>query len=133
MSFIDIQAALATRLNTVAGLPAIYWPGVKETPTNGTDFVRPTLIPATSELIVLNSKQDNSGIYQVDVFIDHGEGEGPLITIVDAIKDHFKAATTLTQNTTIVFIKNISILPMERDEAWLRGGVEIVYKSIENF
>lgn len=131
MSFIDIQAALALRLDALAGLPDIYWPGVREEPVRGTDWVRPTVLPTTSELITVGGNQDNSGIYQVDVFIDAGRGQGPLITILDDIKTHFKAQTTLTQNSTVVYVKGISITNIIRDGAWVRGGVEIAYMSIE--
>lgn len=131
MSFLNIQSALAQRLDALVGLPTIYWPGTKQTPTQGTDWVRPTILPATSELETLSGTQDDSGIYQIDVFIDAGEGEGPLLTIIDNIRTHFKASTTLTQSGTDVFINSVSISQIEQDNAWLKGSVLVTYKSIQ--
>lgn len=131
MSFLNIQSALAQRLDALVGLPTIYWPGTKETPTHGTDWVRPTVLPATSELLVLDGTQDDSGVYQIDVFIDAGRGEGPLLTIIDNIRTHFKASTTLTQSGTDVFINSVSVSQIEQDNAWLKGSVLVTYKSIQ--
>ena len=79
----------------------------------------------------LDGKQDNSGFYHVACFIDQGEGEGPLVTIMDAIKDHFKASTTLTEGTTTVFVTTVTIEAILSTESWLQGNVKIKYKSIE--
>ena len=131
MSFSDIQSALAQRLNTVPGIPAIYWGGVRKKPTKGTNWVRPTMVPFESELAMLSGQQDNSGIYQVAVFTDLGRGEGPLLDIMDAIKEHFKAQTILTESGTCVFVTTVSVTQILPTDAWLQGNVEIRFKSIE--
>lgn len=132
MSFLNIQSALAQRLETVSGLPTVYWGAIRKAPSKGTNWVRPTLVPFESNPALLDGTQDDSGIYQVAIFIDLGEGEGPLLTIMDAVKDHFKQSTVLTQDTTTVFINTISISQPVITEAWLQGNVEIKYKSIED-
>lgn len=131
MSFADIQSALAQRLNTVPGLPTIYWGATRRKPVKGTNWVRPTLVPFESEPAMLSGLQDNSGIYQIAVFIDLGRGEGPLLEIMDDIKEHFKAQTILTEGTTTVFVQTTSITQPLIVDAWLQGNVEVKYKQIE--
>lgn len=132
MSFLETQSALAQRLNGVSGLPTVYWGGVRNTPVKGTDWVRPTMIPFESTPATLGGAQSNTGIYQVAIFIDLGQGEGPLLTLMDAVKDHFRASVRLTEGSTTVFIRSVSISQPVITEAWLQGNVEIGYEYLEN-
>lgn len=131
MSQLEIQSALAQRLETVAGIPTIYWGSTFKTPEKGTDFVRPTVVPIESTQFSLDGTQDNSGVYSVGVFIDLGQGEGPLLTLMDAIKDHF-FLQTLTEGSTKVEIQAISMSQMTIVDAWLTGNVTIKYFAVNN-
>jgi hypothetical protein len=130
MSTFEIQSALAQRLNSLAGIPDIYWGATKKTPTKGTNWVRPTLVPFDSEMLDFAGEQNNTGIYQVAIFTDLGEGEGPLLSIADDIADHFKAQQILTEGTTEVSILAVSITQPLIVDAWLQCNVEINYKNI---
>ena len=132
MSFLNIQSALAQRLNSVTGLPTVYWGGVDNTPASGTPWVRPTLIPFESEIETMTGTQRNTGIYQVALFMPLDRGEGPLLTLMDTIKQHFKAQQRLSESGTNVLVLAVSIARPVRVEAWMQGNVEIRYISIES-
>lgn len=131
MSQLEIQAALYKRLETVPGLPTIYPGAVFKTPSRGTNFVNPILQPIESAGLLLSGKQDNSGFYAIRCFTTIAQGEGPLITIMDAIKDHFKTTTTLTEGSTTVFVTTVTIEEILQTDTWLQGNVLIKYKQIE--
>ena len=52
--YTNIQAALDTELNTISGSPSIAWPNTAFTPTHGTLYLEPTLLPSPSRLETLN-------------------------------------------------------------------------------
>jgi len=134
MSFLDIQSALDTKLSTVPGLSTvpIAWEGTGYEPVNGTTFLRPTNLPVSSgQLDLSNTVQNNSGIYQIDVFYPQtGEGPGAMLDISKKIFDHFKDGLTLTSGGTEVHIRAISRLPQGNQEnTWVIGGIQINYTS----
>lgn len=128
-TFNDIQNALNTQLNSLSGLPSIYWPNTQIEPVEGSNFVRPTLIPATSELYTLNEGDYHRGIYQVDVFVKLKQGTSEALLLADIIRDGFRRES-LTSNSTIVHIQNISMSRAERIESWWRVIVDISYLSV---
>lgn len=127
--FSDIQAALDTQLSTTSGLPTVAWENVHFTPTEGTPFVRPTLIAGDSTLNTMSRKQMNVGIYQIDLFYPTSNGPGTLLTMLDNIYDHFKSGAVLTVNTTEVIIRQIGRTRIDRDGSWSIGSVEVTFHS----
>lgn len=127
--FSDIQAALDSRLNLVPGLPVVAWENVHYKPTKGTPFVRPTNIAGDTTLATTAKLQNNTGIYQVDLFYPTSNGTGDLLDMLDTIYDHFKVSNELTANTTKVMIKSIGRTRIDRDGSWSIGSIEIVYNS----
>jgi hypothetical protein len=123
----NIQNALNARLASVSGLPTVYWPNVDNEPAQGTNWVRPTLLPARGELFTLNNENMHEGIYQVDIFTSLKKGTSPLWTIADAVRDHFKAVDVVTSSGANVFIQEISFSQARRIESWWSCYVEIRY------
>lgn len=128
MSLINnIQNALNTQLATVAGLPTAYYPNVQKEPTQGTNWVRPTLLPANSTLFTITNENKHMGIYQVDIFTQLKKGTAPLWLIADAIRDNFKAVHSITSGSDVIHIQEISISQASREESWWHCYVQVNY------
>jgi len=128
-TFNNIQNALNIKLNSLSGLPTIFWPNTQLEPAQNQNYIRPTLIPATSTLYTLNEGDYHSGIYQVDVFVKLKQGSSEALLLADVIRDGF-IRESLTEGGTLVHIQNISMSQAERIESWWRVFVEIRYLSI---
>jgi hypothetical protein len=124
--FNNIQNALNTKLASIVGIPTVYYPNDNNEPTRGTNFVRPTLLPASSELYTINNENYHSGIYQVDIFTKLNKGTSEALLIADSIREAFNRQV-LTSSGTRVFIQNINMSRAERDEAWWHVFLEINY------
>ncbi len=128
-TFNDIQNALNTKLNSVSNIPTVYWPNTQNEPAQGTSWIRPTLMPATSELYTLNNENMHKGIYQIDIFTPLKKGSYDTIAIADSIRDAFNRAS-LVANTTTVFIQNISISSSQKVESWWHCYIEVNYLCV---
>lgn len=122
----NIQNALTTQLSQVNGIPPIAYANAKYVPIEGHDFVRPTLLPAKSELFSLETGK-HTGIYQIDIFTAVNKGTAPLLLLADSIRDKFLSQRTLVSGTDTVFIQEISISKALRIEGWWSCYVEINY------
>lgn len=127
--FQDVQIALDTKLNSLAGGVAIAWENTKYVPVIGTPFMRPTVLLAGAELMDLNDLQLNTGIYQIDIFYPKEAGPGAVLAQADAVYDHFKSGTKLTANSVDVHIKQIDISSREVEESWYRISVDVNFKT----
>lgn len=129
--FLDISAALDGRLNTLAGSHEVAWQNRRYAPTIGTLFLRPTLLPAeTVGATVSDSGTDEqTGIYQVDVFAPADEGKNDAFAKADAIAEHFKPVTELTYNGRLVRCVSASIETPLNDGDWYQLPVIIRYLS----
>lgn len=130
--FTDIQAAFDQRLNSTANLPNVAWENVSFTPTAGTSFVRPTLVPGSSDTATLDGLQSNVGIYSVFVATESEKGPAALNTLVDSIYDHFKLVSSITEGSTLIGIQGITRTPAIRDEAWFTATINIQYLTYSN-
>jgi hypothetical protein len=126
-TFANIQVALDTRLSTLSGLPAVAWPNVATTPAEGTTYLRPTLLPAASQLGGLTDNRVHKGIYQIDIFVQLEKGASALLALQDSITTHFEADRDLVVSGTTVFIQAVSPSRGIRDDSWYMGFVEINY------
>ncbi len=125
----DIQNALNTKLDSLSGLPTIYWQNTSKEPIQGTNFIRATLLPAAGRLLTLNNENEHIGIYQVDIFTKINNGTSQALLLADIIREGFLRQSLIT-NTTIVHIQNISMSQAQRDESWWHMFVEINYFSV---
>ena len=128
--FNDIQNALNAKLNSISGdLPLIYWPNSQLEPNRNNSYIRPTLLPASSENYTLNGGNYHQGIYQVDIFVQLNKGTAAAFLLADQIRELF-LRQSIVANTTIVHIQNISMSQAQRDEGWWHVFVEVNYLSV---
>lgn len=128
-TFNDIHNALNLQLSGISGLPDIYYPNAQNSPAQGNNWIRPTLLPAKSTLFTLANENMHSGIYQVDIFTSLKKGSAEINTIADAIRTGFNRQS-FSSNGVTVHSQAISISPIEREEAWCHCFVEIEYICI---
>ena len=121
----DVNNALSTKLSLLAGLPSVAWENLLFTPTQGTEFLRPSLLPVSTEFAGLNYQQKDSGIYVIEMFFPKQNGSGNMLTLADNIYDHFRADTFLTSGSTKVYIKEIERTPIRMDESWSVSTIDI--------
>lgn len=124
--FTNIQAALNTRLNSLAGAPTIIWPNTKVQPVIASSWMRPTLLPATTTLHNLDGVQHHKGLYQIDIFVPAQNGLATLTSYMDSAVSHFKNQS-LVAGADTVHVQAVSMGASERQDSWFRGFVEIYY------
>lgn len=129
MSFIDTEKALQKALNSIVDLPRIAWPNTKFEPVIGQSFIRPTLLPAASELYTLNEYNKHKGLYQIDIYVPCDKGTKDLYNIADNIRTFFQENRRLLSNNQTVLVMEIDLGRFERQEAWYTNFVEIHYIS----
>lgn len=122
----NIQNALTTCLSQVANLPPIAYANASYKPVEGQDYVRPTLIPAKSDMFALEFGR-HQGLYQIDLFTSLNKGTAPILLLADSIREKFLDNRKLTSDTDVVFIQEISISQAQRVEGWWHCYVEINY------
>lgn len=132
--FLDISAALDTRIGTLSGGSPIAYMNKRYEPTEGTLYLRPTMLPAETFGAVVGSSADGgkdmqTGLYQIDVFAPSDEGKNEAYTKADAIADHFKPVTELTYNGRIVRCVSVSIEPAIQDGGWYQVPVVVRYRA----
>ena len=125
MNFTTITNTLNARLNALSSKPPIAWPNVPYTPTNGTLFLRVSILPANTETITLDSAGRHTGIYQVSVFAENGKGELAANQMADKVADHFAANRDLNG----LRIREISQQTAEPESAWYQKIVSITYDT----
>jgi len=126
--FTDIQGALRARLSTLPSLPPVSWENVDYEPNSSTLFLRATGLPSSTNQACLGDDglDFHVGIFQVDVFIPDGKGRS---SWPDAIADHFKRGTRITQNSVTVTITTVSIESASKDENFYIVPVSISYQA----
>lgn len=122
----NIQNALTTQLSGVSGLPEIAYANINFSSSQGTPFVKPSLIPARSKLYSLEEEL-HQGIYQVDIYTPIDKGTAPILLIADSIRDSFKNQNTLVSDTDTIYIQEISISKTQQMDGWWNCFVEINY------
>lgn len=129
--FADIAAALDTHLSTMTSLPPVAWENREYTPTNGTLYLRPTMLfgDTVQGTLGTSGTDINEGIYQIDVFAKSGDGKGAGIVMADLVATRFKRGTSLTYNSRTVTVISARRKPGNIDGNWYQIPVEIVYRS----
>lgn len=127
--YTNIQTALDTHLNTITGSPSIAWPNTEFTPTHGTLYLEPILLPIVSNLETLNDYQRYTGIYQINVSVPVEKGTATLNLWADRVVDLFISDRTLTGGADTILILNIDRGPTQRDTdddiEYYRANVDI--------
>jgi len=129
--FFNLQAALHSRLSTMTSVPPVAWPNYGYTPTAGTLWLRPTVLPADTAAATMGDSgtDEQTGVYQIDIFAPLDEGDGAARAMADALADRFKPVTELTYNGLTVRCISGSIGGLIREDNWLHLPVKIRYLS----
>ena len=126
--FLEMEAALQTKLNSIAGHPTIHWENDDAFErVSETRYWRPTNLPIRAELATTGALQKHQGIYQVDVFVDAETGVGQLMQDLDLIYEAYNTTQYLQQGNTKVNILSVGRGRAERDQAWFKGFIEVYY------
>lgn len=127
--YTNLQIALESKLNTISGSPSIAWPNTEFTPTHGTLYLEPMLLPITSNLETLNDYHRYAGIYQINVSVPVEKGTATLNLWLDRVHDLFLGEKRLTAGGDTVFIQSIERGPTQRDTddemEYYRSNVDI--------
>jgi len=130
--FLDISAALDGHLNTMTSAPPVAWANIDYTPTVGTLYVRPSLLPAdTIQATLGDSGTDmNQGIYQIDVFAPANKGKNEAMVMADLIANRFKRGTDLAYNGRNIRVKSVSqAVATVNPDGYFQVPVKIIYIS----
>ena len=125
----DIRAALEVHLSQIVGIPEIASENVSYSPTTGTPFVQPRLIPVSRRSAVrgLNPQQRYDGVFRVFCYVPEGNGPAAADYLANLVIDAFDASTDITLGAT-----RVSIDYAERDNGfvdspWYYVSVNIGY------
>ena len=123
----NIRAALEVKLSGISELPEVAWENLTYSPTTGTSFVKPRLVPTVREPAVrgLNPQIYYQGIFRVDCFVPEGLGPAAADDLADKIIDAFEATTDVTNGST-----NVSIRYAEREQGMPDGSFFMVPVNI---
>ena len=131
----DIRTVLETTLSNVSGIPDIAWENVQYSPTTGSSFVRPQMMPTIREPAVrgLNPQQYYQGLFRVTCFVPDNAGPGAADDLADKVIDAFEATTDLTVIIDDLFIPSGStrILTSTGDVFKVRGETTVSIRYAE--
>ncbi|HIF54728.1 MAG TPA: hypothetical protein EYF94_02655 [Porticoccaceae bacterium] len=123
--FSDIENALSAYTNLL-GMPTA-WQNTLFEPTLGTLYIRPSLLPAKTQPLVMSdyATDKHSGIYQIDIIAPVDQGRRLAVVKADEIADHFQRGTDLNSGSTTTTVMSVSRGVGIRDGAWFVIPVEI--------
>lgn len=122
----NIQKILDTRLKSLPSNPYIAWPNTQFQPANSTNYIKPTLLMANTNLLTLNNHKELPGIYQVDIYGQLNRGVQQVYQLADEIYDWFNADKDYTEGSTTLYIQSISYgTTQDVIGSWYRIFVEI--------
>lgn len=129
MRYADIQSALLTAWDDGAFGLTTYLPDRNEMPT--TNHVRLMLIPAVNTPATLGDDGTNevAGIFQADIMMRTGRGNGEALEVVDAICAAFPSGRRLAYNGQQVIIWGAELNGPKSEGGWLRATVSINFAA----
>ena len=129
MRYADIQSALLTAWDDGAFGLTTYLPDRNETPT--TDHARLAILPAKNTPATMGDDGTNevAGLFQVDVMMRTGRGNGEALGKVDAICTAFPSGRRLTYNGQQVIIWGAELNGPKSEGGWLRATVSINFAA----
>lgn len=132
-AFNDISVALNQRLQAyaTANNRQVAYENIGFTPTTGTLFLRPTVLPVDTLQAGLgsNGQEFHDGIFQVDVFAPVDVSKAIALSEADAVADYFARGLVLTYNGVKVRIGSARIGSGNREASWYQIPISINYHS----
>ena len=125
MALNSIQTALYNKLESLAGLPEIFYPNIGGEPTG--NYLVPFVLPANTEALGIRSTDRETGVFQVSIYVVKGSGELAASNIAKIILDGFPRNLDLTD---VRIDRTGSIGPAIEDGKWRMLPVSITYNHI---
>lgn len=126
MAIEQIKTSIFTKLESLAGLPDIHYPNVGADIPAG-DYIRPDILPATTDPIGIASTDQENGIFQVSIFTVKGSGELVAARVAQLLLDGFPRNLSLTG---VRFNKTGSVEPSLYEGKWQITPLTFVYINI---
>jgi len=129
MRYADIQSALLAAWDDGAFGLTTYLPDRNETPT--TDHARLSILPAKNTPATMGDDGTNevAGVFQVDVMMRTGRGNGEALEKVDAICTAFPSGRRISYNGQQVIIWGAELNGPKSEGGWLRATVSINFAA----
>lgn len=129
MSHASLTAALDTQLNAISPKPPIAWPNGDYTPTEGTTFLRVSVLPANTATATIAASDEYRGVYEVAVFAASGAYKGAAEAQAVAVATQM-AHKTLTYSGFTVYTRAATVGQGIRQGGWYVVPVSISYFGI---
>lgn len=124
------MTAFCAKLNEFAQAEslAVAWENVQFEPKEDEPYLRPFLLPATTQAAALGQDAENLhvGIYQIDVLSPAGTGWGDCANLAGKIQRHFKRGTRMED---CILIKHASFGPGMKENERYKIPVSIGYRA----
>lgn len=131
MSVKSIRQALEVALNTWATTNSkpIAWQNVPYEPTEGTLYVRASILAAETQNPTLGDGHNRKiGIFQLLVYAKEGNGSSSAETVADSLLSYFARGESFTAGTvTVRILESPSIAPAINDGGWYIVPVSVRY------
>lgn len=120
----DIRSALEVKLSNVVGLPEIAYENVAYSPTTGTPFVKPQLVPVARRPAHrgINPQKRYDGLFRVYCYSPEGNGPSQVDDITNLVIEAFDATTDISFTNSSSQTTIVSIDYAERNEGRPLGG-----------
>lgn len=136
MSVKSIRQALEVALNTwaTANTTPIAWQNVPYKPSEGSVYVRASLIPAETLNPTLGDAFNRKiGIFQLLIYAKEGNGNSASETLADSLLTYFARGESFTAGSiTVRILESPSISPAINDGGWYIVPVSVRY-SVDIF
>ncbi len=125
--FVLIAKLLRKKLATLSSPPVIFWENVGKDKTTNVTHLVPRLIPARGQLLDVERRQINTGIYSIGVYVAIGEGEAKLLALLDAIYTLFSDTMSLSESSFRIDLMVINRSEIRRDNNFSMANVDIEF------
>lgn len=125
----DIRAALRTRLESLANLPAVAWEARIFERTSNASHLRETFAPndaATKSLGPLGLIR-HEGLYLIDCFVRAGKGAAEADELAGAVMAHFPHNLNMVYNGRIVIVRKTKPSATQVADGWIMVPVSVAW------
>jgi len=128
-----IRECLDTKLSSLSGLPDVAYPNVPYTIISGTPFFKIDFIPTsiTPASRGIDPYLRYQGIYSILVCTPENQGPGAGLVYADALLDHFKATSYVSNGTKNVTIDYSEVRTSFLDSPFYCTPVNVVWYTYD--
>lgn len=121
----EIRAAVRTRLQALAGLPAVSWEGREYRPIKGTPFIAESMTPVSSVVraLGLGGTIAHTITANFTLHFPAGKGTANVEALAGALLEHYRPGTTLAYGTSAGMVQQAERMPLIQEPDWLTCAV----------